>query len=36
VEGNLYLGGTFLTDQTDEEIKAMIGPNGYIKGKIVK
>jgi len=30
------LGGTFLTDQTDKQIRDMIGPNGYINGEIFR
>jgi len=36
VGGSLYLRNTPLAKQTDEEIKAMIGSNGYINGKILR
>jgi hypothetical protein len=36
VGGNLYLTDTPLAKKSNEEIKAMIGPTGFIKGKIYK
>ena len=36
VEGSLYLHNTPLSNKTDEEIKAMIGPQGHIKGYIFR
>jgi hypothetical protein len=35
VEGDLYIKNTPLAEKSDEEIKAMIGPTGFIKGKII-
>ena len=35
VGGNLYLANTPLAKKSNEEIKAMIGPTGFIKGKII-
>jgi len=36
VEYNLYLANAPLAKQTKREIRAMIGPNGYINGKIIR
>ena len=32
----LDLANTPLSNKTDEEIRAMIGPNGYVNGKILR
>ena len=31
----LYIGGAALEENSDEEIKAMLGPTGFIKGEIL-
>jgi hypothetical protein len=36
VGGNLYLANTPLAKKSNEEIKAMIGPTGFIKGNIYR
>ena len=36
VKRNLWVENTPLANKTDEEIKAMIGPNGYIKDEIYR
>jgi hypothetical protein len=36
VGGNLYLADTPLAEKSNEEIKAMIEPTGFIKGNIYK
>jgi hypothetical protein len=36
VEGDLYIKNTPLVEKSNEEIKAMVGPTGFIKGNIYK
>jgi hypothetical protein len=35
VEGDLYIKNTPLAEKSNEEIKAMIEPTGFIKGKFI-